>query len=50
MCLIQKGTVVEVKDKTVIVLVNGIKKEVRIEDEVRIGDRINVFQSLGFTR
>ena len=48
MCLIQKGKVLEIKEKTAIVLVNGIKKEIRVEDEVKIGDVINVFQTLGF--
>lgn len=48
MCLIQKGKVLEIKEKTAIVLVNGNRREVRIEDEIKIGDEINVFQSLGF--
>jgi len=48
MCLVQKGKILEIKDKNAIVLVNGRKKEVRIEDEVEIGDEINIFQSLGF--
>lgn len=48
MCLIQKGKVLEIKDKNAIVLVNGNKREVRIEGEVKVGDKINVFQSLGF--
>jgi len=50
MCLIQKGTVIEVNEKTAVVLVNGIKKEVTITEDVKVGDKINVFQSLGFTR
>lgn len=48
MCLIQKGKVLELKGKNAIVLINGRKREVRIEDEVKIGDVINVFQTLGF--
>jgi len=48
MCLIQKGTVLEIKGKSAIVLVDGRKKEIRIEDKVKVGDKINVFQSLGF--
>ncbi len=50
MCLVQKGKVLEIKDKNAIVLVNGRKKEVHVEDEVEIGDEINVFQSLGFKK
>ncbi|NIO44012.1 MAG: hypothetical protein GTN36_00445 [Candidatus Aenigmarchaeota archaeon] len=50
MCLVQKGKVLEIKDKTAIVLVNGRKKEVRVEDEIEVGDEINVFQSLGFKK
>jgi len=48
MCLVQKGKVLEIKDKNAIVLVNGRKRKVRVEDEVKIGDEINIFQSLGF--
>jgi hydrogenase maturation factor len=50
MCIVQKGKVLEVKGKTAIVLVNGIKKEVRIADEVKVGDVIKVFQNIGFKR
>jgi len=50
MCLVQKGTILELNGKTAIVLVNGNKREVRIEDEVKVGDKINVFQSLGFKK
>ena len=50
MCLIQKGKVLKVKGKTAIVLVNGIKKEVRVEDKVKVGDEINIFQRLGFKK
>ncbi|NIM47436.1 MAG: hypothetical protein GTN40_04760 [Candidatus Aenigmarchaeota archaeon] len=50
MCLVQKGKVLEIKDKNAIVLVNGRKREVRVEDEVEIGDEIKVFQSLGFKK
>jgi len=48
MCLIQKGKVLEINGNSAIVLVNGRKKELRIEDEIKVGDEINVFQSLGF--
>ena len=48
MCLVQKGRVLEIKDKNALVLVNGRKREVRVEDEVEVGDEINIFQSLGF--
>ena len=50
MCLIQKGTVLEVNEKIAIVLVNGTKKEVTITEDVKVGDMINVFQTLGFKR
>ena len=50
MCLVQKGKVLEIKDKNAVVLVNGRKREVRVEDEVEVGDEINVFQSLGFKK
>ena len=50
MCLVQKGKVFEIKDKTATVLVNGRKREVRVEDKVEIGDEINIFQRLGFKR
>ena len=48
MCLVQKGKVLKIENKTALVLVNGNKREVRVEDEVEVGDEINVFQSLGF--
>jgi hydrogenase maturation factor len=50
MCLIQKGTVLEVKGKTAIVNVSGMKKEVTVTEDVEVGDRINVFQTLGFKK
>ncbi len=50
MCLVQKGKVLEIKDKNAIVLVNGRKREVRVENEIEVGDEINVFQSLGFKK
>ena len=50
MCLVQKGTVLEVKGKTAVVRVNGTKKEVTITEDVKVGDRINVFQTLGFKK
>lgn len=48
MCLVKTGKVLEVKEKNAIVLVDGNKKKVRIEGEVRKGDKINIFQNLGF--
>lgn len=48
MCLVQKGKIIKIKGKKAIVLVNGKRKEVRIDEKVRVGDEINVFQSLGF--
>jgi len=48
MCLIQKGKVLELDGKGAIVLVNGRKRELRVEGEIKVGDEINVFQSLGF--
>ena len=50
MCLVQKGTVLEVNGKTALVRVNGMKKEVTITEDVEVGDRINVFQTLGFKK
>ena len=50
MCLIQKGTVLEVKGKTAVVNVSGMKKEVTVTEDVQVGDRINVFQTLGFKK
>ena len=50
MCLIQKGTVLEVKGKTAIVNVDGMKKDVTVTEDVEVGDRINVFQTLGFKK
>ena len=50
MCLVQKGKVLEINEKNAIVLVNGRKREVRVEDEVEVGDIINIFQSLGFKK
>jgi len=50
MCLVQKGTVLEINGKNAIVLVNGNKREVRIEEEIKVGDHINVFQNLGFKK
>jgi hypothetical protein len=50
MCLIQKGTVLEVNGKTAVVRVNGMKKEVTVTEDVEVGDRINIFQTLGFKK
>jgi hydrogenase maturation factor len=50
MCLVQKGKVLEINDNNAIVLVNGTKREVRIEGEIKVGDEINVFQNLGFKK
>lgn len=50
MCLVQRGKVVELKDKIATVLVDGMKKQVTVTDDVDIGDEINVFQTLGFKK
>ena len=50
MCLVQKGTVLEVNGKTAVVNVNGMKKEITITDDVKVGDKINIFQTLGFKK
>ena len=50
MCLVQKGKVVKIEGKNALVLVNGRKREVHIEDEIEVGDEINIFQSLGFKK
>ncbi|MFQ6020396.1 MAG: hypothetical protein ACE5J4_00005 [Candidatus Aenigmatarchaeota archaeon] len=48
MCLLQKGKIIKINRENVIVLVNGKEKEVRVKGKVKIGDEINIFQSLGF--
>ncbi len=50
MCLIQKGKVVEKNGDNAIVLVNGTKREVRIQGDIELGDEIKVFQNLGFKK
>ncbi|MFH0929406.1 MAG: hypothetical protein V1818_03565 [Candidatus Aenigmatarchaeota archaeon] len=50
MCLLQKGKVLELKDKKAIVLVEGTKKEISVTDDVEVGDDINIFQTLGFKK
>ncbi len=50
MCFIQKGKILEIRGENVLVLVNNKKKEVKVEEKVRVGDEIYVFQSLGFKR
>lgn len=48
MCLAQKGVVLEVKGKKAVVEVNGEKKELRINQKLRVGEEVNVFQGLAF--
>lgn len=50
MCLVQKGKVLEINGNNALVLVNGNKREVRIQGEAKVGDEINVFQNLGFKK
>lgn len=48
MCLVKTGKVLEIKGKNAVVLVDGTEKKIRIEEEIKKGDTVNVFQNLGF--
>lgn len=48
MCLVKTGKVLEIKGKDAVVLVDGTEKKIRIDDEVKKGETVNVFQNLGF--
>lgn len=50
MCLVQKGKVLKVNGNKAKVLVDGMEKEVTVTEDVAVGDRINIFQTLGFKK
>ncbi len=46
MCMVERGKVLEVRKNSIIVEVNGRRKEVTATKKVMVGDVVSIFQNL----